>query len=134
MLNTAMDYVEALALVPLLPDREKYLRRKLWWASNDHRRVETSSPPLEVDVARDNMQRLLALLPADTCTLEQVELYRQLGRFHETLDLIPSLPPEQWREAQLQRQWAAAGDSTMRVIPPQAATSVSRVGQGAVIW
>lgn len=133
MLSTAMGYVEAIALVPLPLDRETYLRRKLWWASNDHRRVKASSPALEADVARDNMERLLTLIPADTCTLERVELYRQLGRFQEALDMLPSLPADQWRWVQLQRQWATAGDSTMRVIPPQSA-SARRTRQGAVIW
>jgi hypothetical protein len=134
MLGTAIDYIEALAVVPLQPHREEYLRRKLWWASNDHLRMESSDTALEANAARANMERLLALLPADGRTLERVELYRQLGRFQEALDLIPSIAREQWREAQLQRQWAEAGDSTMKNIPPQSATSAGGARQGAVIW
>jgi len=133
MLNTALDYVEALTLVPMLPDREEYLRRKLWWASNDHLRVGGDDPAIDADIARGNMNCLLALLPSDACTLERVELYRQLGRFQEALDLIPTLPLDQWKKAQLQRQWAVAGDSTMRGIPLQL-NSAAQVRQEAAIW
>jgi hypothetical protein len=118
-LNTAQDYIDALAqIVPLGPERERYLRRKLWWASNDHLRRESGSPPLEADAARTNMERLLDLLPSTADILERVELYRQLGRFQEALDLIAFLPPDQQAKARLQQQWIEAGDSTMRVIPP----------------
>lgn len=121
-LSTVQDYVDALAqIVPLLPDREEYLRRKLWWASNDHLRRESGGPALEADAARANMQRLLDLLPSTAGILERVELCRQLGRFQEALDLIPLAPPDQQGKARLQQQWAEAGDSTMRVIPPQPA-------------
>jgi hypothetical protein len=133
MLNTATDYVEALALLPMPPDREEYLRRRLWWASNDHLRLESGSPALETDVARANMERLLALLPFDSRTLERVELYRQLGHFQTAIELIPLLMPDDWRKAQLQQRWAKAKDSTMRVIPPQP-TSAGMTKQGAVIW
>jgi len=120
-LCTTQDYVDALARTDPLPhDREEYLRRKLWWASNDHLRRDSNALTLDVDAARANMERLLVLLPS-TPTLERVELYRQLGRFREALDLIPSVTPDSWVKADLQRKWAEAGDSTMRVIPLQAA-------------
>jgi len=118
-LNTAQDYIDALAqIVPLVPERERYLRRKLWWASNDYLRRESGSPPLEADAARTNMERLLDLLSSTADILERVELYRQLGRFQEALDLIASVPPDQQAKARLQQQWTEAGGSTMRVIPP----------------
>jgi len=117
-LNTVQDYIDALAqIVPLVPERERYLRRRLWWASNDHLRRESGSPPLEADAARTNMERLLDLLPSTADVLERVELYRQLGRFQEALDLIAFVPSDQQAKARLQQQWAEAGDSTMRVIP-----------------
>jgi len=126
-LSTAQDYVDALAqLVPLLPDREEYLRRKLWWASNDHLRRESGGPALEGQAARANMERLLGLLPTTARVLERVELCRQLGRFQEALDLIPLAPPDQQAKARLQQQWAEAGDSTMRVIPPHLAAPPHR--------
>lgn len=104
-LSTAQDYLDALAqITPLLPDQEEYLRRKLWWASNDHHRRESGDHVLEVKAARANMERLLALLPSDAWTLERVELYRQLGRFQEALSLIPSIQPDQWWKAHLQQQ------------------------------
>jgi hypothetical protein len=134
-LNTAQDYIDALAqIVPLVPERERYLRRKLWWASNDHLRRESGAPALEANAARHNMERLLALLPSTASVLERVELYRQLGRFQEALDLIPSAPPEQWVNAHFQKQWAEAEDSTMRVIPPQVAAHTRKSQRGAVVW
>lgn len=134
-LNTTQDYIDALAqLGPLTPDREEYLRRKLWWASNDHLRRESNAPTLDVDAARANMERLPALLPSTARTLERVELYRQLGRFREALDLIPAVPSDQWVKAGLQRQWAEAGDSTMRIIPPQTAAHACNSQRGAVVW
>lgn len=134
-LSTMQDYINALAqIVPLLPDREEYLRRKLWWASNDHLRRESNSSTLEADAARANMERLLALLPSTARTLERVELYRQLGRFQEAVDLIPSIPSDQCAKANLQKQWSDARDSTMRVIPPQSAAYVRKSQRGAVVW
>jgi len=133
-LNTVQDYIDALAQsAPLVPSREEYLRRKLWWASNDHLRRESNAPALAADAARANMERLLVLLPATASILERVELYRQLGRFQAALDLIRSAPPDQWAKARLQQQWAEAGDSSMRVIPPQIAAYVRRPQGGAVV-
>lgn len=80
------------------------------------------------------MECLLALLPATASILERVELYRQLGRFQEALDLIPLAAPDQWAKARLQQQWTEAGDSTMRVIPPQTAAYASRSQRAAVVW
>jgi len=134
-LSTTQDYANALAqIVPLPPDREEYLRRKLWWASNDHLRKECNTPALEIDAARANMERLLALLPSTARTLERVKLYRQLGRFQEVLDLIPALPSDQWVKADLQRKWAMARDSTMRAIPPQAAVQARESQRRTVVW
>lgn len=134
-LSTTQHYVDALAqITPLLPDREEYLRRKLWWASNDYLRRESHAPTLEVDAARANMERLLDLLPSTARTLERVELFRQLGRFQEALDLIPSVPSAQWVKAELQKQWAEAGDSTMRAIAPQIAAYARTSQRGAVVW
>lgn len=134
-LSTTQDYIAALAQISLLPsDREEYLRRKLWWASNDHLRRESNAPTLDVDAARANMERLLALLPSTARTLERVELYRQLGRFQEALDLIPAVSSDQCVKADLQRQWAEAGDSTMRLIPQQTAVHARKSQRGAVVW
>lgn len=133
-ISTTQDYVEALAQIAHMPpDREEYLRRKLWWASNDHLRRESNAQTLDVDAERANMERLLALLPF-TPTLERVELYRQLGCFQEALALLPSVKADQWVKADLQRQWATAGDSTMRVIPPQTAAHARKPQRGSVVW
>lgn len=132
-LNTTHDYLDALAqIVPLRPDQEEYLRRKLWWASNDHLRRESTAPTLEVGAARANMERLLTLLPDTARIMERIELCRQLGRFQEALDLIPSVPSDQWVKANLQQRWAEARDSTMRVIPPKTVAQTRRSHRGDI--
>lgn len=130
-LSTTQDYIDALVQIAhVRPDREEYLRRKLWWASNDYLRRESSTATLEVNAARANMERLLDLLPSTTRTLERVEIYRQLGRFQEALDLIPSIPSDQCVKANLQKRWAEVGDSTMRIIPVQSTAHA----RGTVVW
>jgi hypothetical protein len=133
-LRTAQDYVDAIAqIIPLLPRQEEHLRRELWWASNDHLRRESGGPALDAHATRANMERLLALLPPTASILERMELYRQLGRFQEALDLVPSASPDQRAKARLQQQWSEAGDSTIRVIPPQTAVYAPRPQRGAVV-
>jgi hypothetical protein len=135
ILSGAQDFFDALAqTIPLLPDREKYLRRQLWWISNDHLRSEGEKPAMDRDAARANMGRLLALLPDAEWSLERIELYRQLGRFHEALDLVHASPPDQWAKTRFQQQWAEVRDSTMRVIPPQTADRARTSHKGAVVW
>jgi hypothetical protein len=133
--STTQNYVDALAQIATLPpDREEYLRRKLWWAANDRLRRESNTPTLEVGAAKANMERLLALLPSTELTLAGVQLYRELACVQEALDLLPYVPSEQWAKAELQKQWAEAQDSTMKVIPPQIAAQARTSQRREVVW
>lgn len=134
-LRTTQDFVDALAqMAPMAPDQEEYLRRKLWWSANDHLRQGDANPTLDAQAARANMERLLALLSSAARTLERVELCRQLGRFREALDLVALLTPEERMKADLQRQWIAAGDSTVRLIPPEVIVRARQTQRGAVVF
>lgn len=101
-LKCADDFIEALAaLPPDAVDREKHLRQRLWWASNDHLRVLDSEagaapqPAVAEEIARANAQRLVELLEHDP--KEQVargELLRQLGRFDEAVEVLAAVVPD----------------------------------------
>ena len=75
--------------------REIYLRRRIWWDSNDHERIRgdgtlVSNEPLTSEANRhQNMARLLALLEeADDAPMQRVDLLRMLGRFDEAISLL----------------------------------------------
>ncbi|MEV4783387.1 hypothetical protein [Burkholderia sp. LMU1-1-1.1] len=105
-LKCADDFIEALAALPSdVADREKHLRQRLWWASNDHLRVTASEasamrqPAVAEEIARANAQRLVELLEHDP--KEQVargELLRQLGRFDEAVAVLAAVVPDGYSE------------------------------------
>ncbi len=77
------------------PERERYLRTRLWWAGNDPDRGYTRDSPFTPEQARENMTRLLALYRAlpeeDRCAMREGELLRELGRFEEAAGILQSL-------------------------------------------
>lgn len=99
-LESADDYINALAKLP--PDavaEELHLRRRLWWAGNDHSRFRANGEPIaqqprvSPDVARSNMLRILVLIEHDQN--EQVtrgEILRELGRFGEAVAVLSAVP------------------------------------------
>lgn len=100
-LHHAHDLIDALlALPPDALSREVYLRRRLWWASNDHLRSDQNAacvalPSVTEEMADANMQRLLELIEHDpeaqvTCG----ELLRQLGRFDEAVAVLKAVAPD----------------------------------------
>jgi hypothetical protein len=100
-LHHAHDLIDALlALPPDALDREGHLRRRLWWASNDHLRGQrgvslVALPGVAEDVAQANMQRLLALIEHDPDEqVERGELLRQLGRFDEAVAVLKAVKPD----------------------------------------
>lgn len=100
------DFIEALAALSAdETDREIYLRRRLWWASNDHLRqhsgdaTTTLSPTVAVDVTRANAQRLLELIQLDPdAQVARGELLRQLGRFDEAVAVLKAVKPDGYNE------------------------------------
>lgn len=104
-------------------DRELYLRRRIWRATNDHMRkrsVGTCATKARVAAEaerRDNMTRLIALLvAAGTDIAERAELLRQLARFDEAIRLLKSGAPEIRSSATAAwiLRWAKAGDAELK--------------------
>jgi hypothetical protein len=69
------------------PDREMFIRRRIWWATNDYRRMRSDgSLVIENPVASDaervaNMVRMIGIHEAAGSRIpERAELLRQLGR------------------------------------------------------
>jgi hypothetical protein len=105
------------------PDREMFLRRRIWWKTNDHIRRHPDGPPVtEVPVAseldrRANMLRMIELHEAGGSGLaERAELLRNLGRFEDAIRLLISGASEirHSSTAAWTLRWAKAGDSDVR--------------------
>jgi hypothetical protein len=82
-------------------DREMFLRRRVWWKTNDHiRRHPDGSRVTEKPVApeadrQENMLRLIELHEvAGSGLAERAELLRNLGRFQDSIRLLTSGAPE----------------------------------------
>nr|WP_315256598.1 hypothetical protein [uncultured Duganella sp.] len=125
-LGGAQDFIDALAALSANEtDREINLRRRLWWASNDHLRqhsgdtATTLSPAVAVDVARTNAQRLLELIHHDPkAQVERGELLRQLGRFDEAVAVLQAVKPDGYNEVKAVKieRLALAGLAELRAL------------------
>lgn len=105
-------------------DREMFLRRRIWWATNDHiRRHPDGSPVTDVPVAseldrRANMLRMIELHEAGGSGLaERAELLRNLARFEDSIRLLTSGAPEirDSSTAAWTLRWAKAGDADVKI-------------------
>lgn len=124
-LHQAHDFLDALgALPPDELDRERYLRRRLWRASNDHLRGQhgvchVALPKVAEDVAHANMLRLQELLEHDPeGQVERGELLRQLGRFDEAVKVLKAVKPDGYSEVKAVKieRLAQAQVSELRVL------------------
>lgn len=125
-LQSIQDFLDAMVVLPKgIIDREIYVRRRLWWAFNDHLRLsgdETSLSSLcEVSLtsARANMLHLLHLIEHDPCRqVERGELLRELGRFDEAVAVLDAVPPDGYNEVRASQiaKLARQRDSVMRPI------------------
>lgn len=104
-------------------DREMFLRRRVWWATNDHiRRHPDGSRVTEEPVAAEadrqaNMLRLIELHEtARSAFAERAELLRHLGRFEDAISLLTSGAPEirDSSTAAWTLRWAKAGDADVK--------------------
>ncbi len=88
---TINAYLEALAELELDPDKEKYIRFRLWWRWNDTRR-ETCVATRLSEIEIENLERLIPLLDLskEDGVLAKGEALRELGRFDECIALIDS--------------------------------------------
>lgn len=105
--------------------RELFLRRRIWWETNDHQRsrsdgerVATEPVAPEAD-RRANMLRMIALLEAASDGLdERAELLRNLGQFDAAIALLTSGAAEisSSSSAAWTLRWARASDAQVRVL------------------
>ena len=101
-LESANDYIDALAnLPPEALAEELYLRRRLWWAGNDHCRFMANGEPIAQQpfvppaVAHSNMLRLLVLLEhTPHGQVARGEILRELGRFSEAVSVLSAVSPD----------------------------------------
>ncbi|MEC5159767.1 hypothetical protein RCH08_000895 [Janthinobacterium sp. CG_S6] len=80
--------------------REKFIRRRIWWLTNDCGRIYRNGkcaaehPLVPPTAARENMLRLLELNEQEGGSLvERAELLRQMERFDDAVQLSPCVPP-----------------------------------------
>lgn len=104
-------------------DREMFMRRRVWWKTNDHIRRHPDGSPVTVEpVAPEperqaNMLRMIELHElAGSSLSERAELLRNLGRFADAIRLWRSGAPEirSSSTAAWTLCWAKAGDSDVR--------------------
>jgi len=80
------------------PGREEYLRTKLWWAYNDSFRNDTSAstPPLQENDHRENLEALLPLIDADDDQgrLKSAAVLLALGRFGDARAVVEEVIDE----------------------------------------
>lgn len=112
------------------PAREIYVRRRMWWMTNDRHRIgvdglpDRGAPDVPLAEAQENMSILLKLQAADDeKTIERAELLRQLRRFDAAIDLLNNASPENapfdLHTNQLSidiRRWAGCGDAGVKLL------------------
>jgi hypothetical protein len=80
------------------PERELYLRTRLWWIGNHKQRGRKTASPMTQQQAEDNKLSLLALHraagAADNVAVTMGELLRQLGRFDEAVAVLEKVARE----------------------------------------
>lgn len=103
-----------------------FIRRRIWWATNDHLRVRSDGTlgidhPVTSEAERvANMERMVQIHEAAGNGLpERAELLRQLGRFDDAIHLLTSGVPEIRISANAAwiLRWAKSGDSDLEKVP-----------------
>ena len=74
------DYYKVLKAGKLSKEKERYLRIRAWWKSNDKRRGSQGNLSLSDD-EKDNLNRLFKLLSSGEHDLTKAEIKRELGEF-----------------------------------------------------
>ncbi|MBP5988283.1 MAG: hypothetical protein KA538_13970 [Azonexus sp.] len=96
------------------PERELYLRTRLWWIGGHSQRGRRMASPMSDKQANENMLRLLARHQAvpvpDQDVAAIAELLRQLGRFDKAIATLEGVCGDS-RRAHAIKDAAARGDS-----------------------
>ena len=107
------DYFSALQSgIAVTPEKERYIRMRLWWRASDPIRQGKSSH--FSDPHRDNLQHFESILSEedDNQRLMKAEALRQLSRFEDALRLLNGDFPEEYAHAvNLIRDLAAQGNT-----------------------
>jgi len=113
-----------LVMQPSHDERELFLRRRMWWAMNDHLRLRqdgsrVSEVPVAPESARQaNMLRMIEIHEAaGSAVVERAELLRQLGRFDDVVRLLTSRDPEAGDNANAASilKWAKAQNANVKI-------------------
>lgn len=104
--------------------RAIYVRRRIWWLTNDFYRVYSTGkhapiPPLAARTkATENMLQLAELHEqAASGLVDRAEIFRQLGRFNESITLLETASKERIAgRGEKILSWALAGDSGLKLI------------------
>ncbi|MBS1189678.1 MAG: hypothetical protein H6R10_1470 [Rhodocyclaceae bacterium] len=96
------------------PERESYLRTRLWWAGNDKDRGHQGKVTMLPEEKQANKVALLALIQAQPSEkrnqITESELLRELGRFEEAIALLKDAVAGDVFPAQIIVEKALAGD------------------------
>ena len=116
---TARNYLRALALgLAVTPEKERYLRTRLWWVSNGPARRGKAALPLS-DELKENLRCLRGLLDVDAPDqrLMAAEICRESGEFAAAKELLKFSYPEGFGDAvDLINKLSEAEDHTVREI------------------
>lgn len=116
---TAKNYLRALASgLAVTPEKERYLRTRLWWVSNDPARRGRAASPLS-DELKENLRLLRVLLDVDAPDqrLMAAEICRESGEFAAAKELLAFSFPEGFADAvDLIKKLSEAEDRTVREI------------------
>jgi hypothetical protein len=120
------DLIVALEAVSRnIPKREIYVRRRIWWLSNDHQRLLESGECMADELivpsefAHENKLKLLDLLAGEGRNfVERGELLRQLGRFDESIGLLRSVKLDGFTEVDASKieRWAQKGETAVLLL------------------
>ncbi len=109
------DYFRALQSgIAGTPDKERYIRMRLWWQASDPFRQ--GRPSLFSEAQRNNLQHFESILSDDDDNqrLMKAEALRQLSRFEDALRLLDGDFPEGYAHAVSRiRDLAAKGESNV---------------------
>lgn len=97
---TLLDYLGFLDAGVGDKHKERYLRIRTWWASNDRRRESSQPTPLDC-IETQNLRNLANLFDEaeDNDRLIKAEVLRELGEFGEAERLLTSTFEDRWSHA-----------------------------------
>ena len=81
------DYYKVLKDDKLSKEKERYLRIRAWWKSNDKQRSSQSNLSISEE-ERNNLKKLFELLSSDEYDFMKAEIKRELGEFETAKEIL----------------------------------------------